>query len=96
MKKRQTGPNDAPQDEVNLQIQNELNIGPLSKNVQKKKLAHRSNAVQRTSKLASSKRLSADSFDKGDGSTHIDKDFDYDVAQMQAEKVKKLTQRLAE
>ena len=46
--------------------------------------------------MASSKRLSADSFDKGDGSTHIDKDFDYDVAQMQAEKVKKLTQRLAE
>ena len=39
--------------------------------------------------------MSADAFDVGDGSTHIDKDFDYDVAQVQAARVKKLTEKLA-
>ena len=66
-----------------------MNLKPISQQINKKRLVQiRESTAKQVKKVQKqSHRMSADAFDAGDGSTHIDKDFDYDMAQVQAAKV---------
>ena len=74
------------EDQSAIQLQNEVSLQPASLLADQQLLQLHTQASQTANshlKSKKSSRLSADAFDSGDGSSHLDQDYDSDVAAMQ-------------